>query len=183
MLIQCTECGKEISQYAKYCPNCGAPNISFIVKRRVHREKVTNNEIIENGDTAESIWRIFAPFITLIGVLVISMILSKIFAGTWFTIPSLSICSLLFFWPTWLMFHGIAGFFESLFVVVIVFVIFAFNILPISIGEFLFLIVPVIAVLGETCFGIYQFFTRPERGRRYEPMTGEDLLIHEMEDL
>lgn len=183
MLIQCQECGKEISQYAKICPNCGAPNLCYLAKRRVHREKVTNNEIIKNSDFGENVWMMFSPLMTLVGVLVISMILSKMFSGTWFIITSLQICCLFFFWPTWFLFHAFAGFFEVLFVEVVLIVIFAFDILPSGIGEFMLGVLPIIVVLGETMFGVYSFFTRPDRGRRYEPMTDEDMLLDEMEDL
>lgn len=42
-LIKCKECGKEISNQAKLCPNCGAPTEKF------NQKKKTNNKIIIGG--------------------------------------------------------------------------------------------------------------------------------------
>ena len=41
-LIKCKECGKEISDRAKICPNCGCP-LSDILKKGIVRIKMPNN--------------------------------------------------------------------------------------------------------------------------------------------
>ena len=44
-LIECPECGKEISDRAEFCPHCGLPSAFFIEKPKTVVKKNKNLEI------------------------------------------------------------------------------------------------------------------------------------------
>lgn len=41
-LIKCTECGKQISEYAESCPNCGCPMVKIKEDTELNRLKETD---------------------------------------------------------------------------------------------------------------------------------------------
>lgn len=54
-LIKCPECGKEISDKASSCPNCGYPisNNSFVVSKE-NQKQTQNNDNENNSDIVQS---------------------------------------------------------------------------------------------------------------------------------
>ena len=43
-LIPCEECDKSISSLARACPNCGAPNSSYVSNSKISNKEWTVNE-------------------------------------------------------------------------------------------------------------------------------------------
>ena len=69
-LVNCPECGHEMSEYAKICPNCGCPNrLEQMRKDKIEAEYERQASVIGTIDYYDNQLR------TGIGVLVISLIL------------------------------------------------------------------------------------------------------------
>mgnify|MGYP003542547167 FL=1 len=55
-LIKCTECGKEISSLADFCPNCGCPSSEFATKSDNQGEiVVVTEEVVSDSDNDEMV--------------------------------------------------------------------------------------------------------------------------------
>ena len=53
-LIECTECGNDVSDRAIYCPNCGCP-VSEILLDIAENERLGNNEAEDNYNSPSTL--------------------------------------------------------------------------------------------------------------------------------
>lgn len=74
MLIKCSECGKEVSDKANACPNCGAPigntsnkenELKELAKKYIYKEidiKTLNDELQNKGYTIQEVSKYFKEY-------------------------------------------------------------------------------------------------------------------------
>lgn len=77
-LIYCSECGKQISDMAQSCPNCGAPIVKQQSKNNLHpqniEEKDSNNPLFVLGYLTSALSFFIFPIILGIAGMVLGII-------------------------------------------------------------------------------------------------------------
>ena len=71
MLIKCSECGKEFSDQASVCPNCGCPTSTVL--KKINHEQNINNLQNKNEDTSHGRAILFFVLVVLIIATVIKV--------------------------------------------------------------------------------------------------------------
>lgn len=186
MLIHCHECGKEISPYAKYCPNCGGPNIEYVAKKIAYKEKKATI-IAGAGNTKTGILRAFTPFLVVVIGYLLSLITKDLFPED---VGALIFMLGFFFWPLWIRLHlpikFIGGFFMNFLVLVLIAALSSvgrFENTAYIVADVLFMYIPVAVSIGEVGWGVHLILKGKEQSKTKEMITGSDLLMEQLEDL
>ena len=69
-LIKCSECGKEISDKATTCPNCGSPTVSSEQAKKLKEEEIRKTQ------EGCLLWGCGLPAVLIIGVLCAVLLIS-----------------------------------------------------------------------------------------------------------
>lgn len=186
MLIRCHECGKEISPYAKYCPNCGGPNIEYVIKKCAYKEKKAT---IASGaqNTKIGILRAFTPFLVIVIGYILSLITKSAFPED---VGAFIFMLGFFFWPLWFKMHFPVKFTSGLVLNFIVLaVVAAFSTVSsledtvYIVADVLFAYIPIVLSVAEVGWGIHLFLKGRQQSKVKEMITGSDLLMEQLEDL
>lgn len=85
-MIQCPECGKQISDKAQSCPNCGCPSSCFTqmvepIEEQTEMPQYTQNQTSRNGAIGKVLFAILAGVVAILAYIAKSYLLMVIMGG------------------------------------------------------------------------------------------------------